>query len=120
MRKYIVICFIIMNMITIDAGSESPTYTIVAASNNQEDIDKAYQTKNQLLADYIDWSKGVDDLYQVCADHTNEYDASFYNGEYLIVQGDGNGKSIQGTLELNYCSSSQDVVKKSWFLSLFS
>lgn len=120
MRKYIVIAVILMNILTIDANSSTPRYIIIASSNNEKDIEEAYEIKNELLKDYSIWSKGVEDSYQVCADHTSKYQATFYNGEYIITLGKGQGKTIEGTLQANYCSSSKDIQKKSWLLSLFS
>lgn len=120
MKKYVIIIIILMNIIVVDANSEDPTYTIIAASNSEQDIKEAYDIKNKLLGEYMEWAKGVDDVYQVLADHTSNYDATFYNGEYVIQIGQGKGKTIEGTLQTNYCSSSQDIQKKSWFFSLFS
>lgn len=109
-----------MNLVTIKAGDNIPTYKIIASSNNQQDIEEMYETKDQLLKDYAQWSKSVDDSYQVLADHTSHYQASFYNGEYIITLGDGKGKSITGKLEVSYCSSTKDIKKKSFIEELFS
>lgn len=109
-----------MNVVTIKAGDSVPTYKIIASSNSQENIEQMYETKQELLKDYAEWSKGVDDSYQVLADHTNQYNATFYNGEYVITLGEGKGKSITGRLEVSYCSSTKEIKKKSWIEELFN
>lgn len=109
-----------MNLTTANAQTYIPQYKITASSNKQSDIDEMYQTKNDLILDYKKWVKGVDDVNQVLADHIDVYHATYKDGVYTIVLGDGQGKSISGKLQVSYCSSSQDIKKKSWISSLFS
>lgn len=119
MKKFIIALVIAMNVVTIDAGRKTPTYRIIANSNQEKDIEEMYTIKNQLLEDFPDWVKGVDDEYQALADHTTNYQATFYNGEYLITLGKGKGKEITGRLQVSYCSSAKEIKKKSWFEELF-
>lgn len=120
MKKIIIIILIGMNFITLDANNSAPTYKIIANSNTEEDIQEMYELKDELLNKYKDWVKGVDDEYQALADHTYAYDATFYNGEYAIVIGDGKGKKLTGKLQSSYCTSGKEIEKKSFFGDLFS
>ena len=120
MKKLIVFLLLCMNLISIEANSQIPTYKIIANSNNEEDIREMYKTKDDLLDDYPLWVKGVDDVYQVLADHTSHYNAKYYNGEYIITLGDGMGKQITGKLQASYCTSGRDIEKKSLLGQLFS
>lgn len=120
MKKLIIGIIIAMNIVTIQAGDNIPTYKIIANSNNEDDVAKIYEIKDSLLKEYAKWSKGVDDPYQVLADHTSVYQAKFYNGEYVVVVGDGKGKSITGKLQVSYCSSTKEIKKKSLLEELFS
>lgn len=120
MKKIIIFIIIIMNLTTVNASTHTPKYKIIAASNQEEDIDQMYETKSQLLNDYKKWVKGVDDVDQVLADHTKQYHATYVDGQYVIILGDGQGKSISGSLQVSYCATSQDIKKKSLLESLFS
>ena len=119
MKKLMILLLLSMNIITINAGETVPTYKIIANSNSQEDIKIMYENKEQLLNDYRTWIKGVDDPNQVLADQAYLHNDTFYNGEYTIVLGKGEGKSITGKLQVSYCTSSKDIKKKSlmqeWF-----
>lgn len=119
MKKIIVIILVAMNIVTVQANENIPTYKIIANSYNEEDIDKMYEIKNQLIKDYASWVKGVDDTYQVLSDHTKEYDATFYNGEYVITLGEGKGKSLKGKLQASYCTKTKEIKKKSFLEELF-
>lgn len=109
-----------MNFVTIGANSQTPTYKIIANSNNEEDIQTMYDTKDSLLKDYVSWVKGVDNVEQALADHQKNYQAEYYNGEYLITLGKGKGKEITGKLQASYCTSGKEIQKKSWIEELFS
>lgn len=119
MKKLIIVVILLMNIMTVEAQSIVPTYKIIANSNEQFDIEEMYTTKNNLLNDYNVWVKGVDDVICTLIDHQYVYDASFYNGQYTIILGEGNGKSIEGKLQTNYCSTTTDIKKTSWIMSLF-
>ena len=114
MKKIIVIALILMNVVSVNASSNIPKYKIVANSNSEKDIKKMYKIKNDLINDYRNWAKGVDDIDQVLADHQNDYDASYYN------LGKGKGKTLTGELKVSYCTSSKEIKKKSFFAELFS
>ncbi len=118
MKKIIVIALILMNVVSVNASSNIPKYKIVANSNSEKDIKKMYKIKNDLINDYRNWAKGVDDIDQVLADHQKAYDASYYNGEYKIILGEG--KTLTGELKVSYCTSSKEIKKKSFFAELFS
>lgn len=120
MKKIIILLLLCMNFITIEANSQTPTYKIIANSNREKDIQEMYKTKDDLLDDYPSWVKGVDNVYQVLADHTAYYDAEYYNGQYIITLGEGKGKEITGNLQASYCTSGRDIEKKSWLGQLFS
>lgn len=69
MKKTIVVLLILMNVVSVDASSNNPKYKIIANSNNETDIKKMYEIKDDLINDYRNWIKGVDDIDQVLADH---------------------------------------------------
>lgn len=116
MKKTIVVLLIMMNIVSVNASSNDPKYKIIANSNSDKDIKTMYETKDDLIKDYKDWIKSVDDVDQALADHQ----AKYYNGEYTIVLGAGKGKELTGTLKASYCVSSKEIKKKSFFAELFS
>ena len=120
MKKTIVVLLIMMNIVSVNASSNDPIYKIIANSNSDKDIKTMYETKDDLIKDYKDWIKSVDDVDQALADHQKDYQAKYYNGEYTIVLGAGKGKELTGTLKASYCVSSKEIKKKSFFAELFS
>ena len=98
MKKLIIFLLILMNLTTVTAVNETPKYKIIASSYNQE----------------------VDDVHQVLADHQKAFNAKYYNGLYTIVLGEGKGKTLEGKLQVSYCTSSKEIHKKSWLVSMFS
>lgn len=119
MKKIIILCMIAMNIVTVDAINITPTYKIVADSNEQSAIEEMYTIKNQLLDDYSQWVKGVDDYNDALIDHQYVYNATYYNGIYEVILGDGQGKVLTGKLQTNYCTTTQEIKKTSWLQSLF-
>lgn len=120
MKKLIIFLLILMNLTTVTAVNETPKYKIIASSYNQEDIEEMYEVKDKLIQNYKKWVKGVDDVYQVLADHQDDFNAKYYNGFYTIVLGEGKGKSLEGKLQVSYCTSSKEIKKKSWLIKMFS
>lgn len=120
MKKIIIFLLIMMNLTSVCAVNETPRYKIIGSSYQQEDIDEMYKVKDQLLLNYKKWVKGVDDVYQVLADHQDDFNAKYYNGLYTIVLGEGKGKSLEGKLQVSYCTSSKEIKKKSWLIKMFS
>ena len=120
MKKTIIVVLILMNVVSVDASSNNPKYKIIANSNSEKDIKEMYKIKDDLINDYRNWIKSVDDIDQALADHQKDYQASYYNGEYKIILGKGKGKSLTGTLKSSYCTSSKEIKKKSFFAELFS
>lgn len=120
MKKTIVVLLIMMNIVSVNASSNEPKYKIIANSNSEQDIKMMYDTKDNLIKDYQAWVKSVDDVDQVLADHQKNYQAKYYNGEYIIILGTGKGKALTGTLKTSYCVSSKEIKKKSFFAELFS
>lgn len=120
MKKILIIIIILLNITTVTAKKEIPKYKIIANSNNIEDIEEMYKIKNELLFKYKQWVKGVDDIYQVLADHEKDYNAKYYNGLYTIILGKGKGKTLEGKLQVSYCTTSKEIKKKSWLVSMFS
>lgn len=110
-----VIAFILIGMlcISVEAKNQQPRYQIIGNSYQQEDIDQMYQIKNELLKDYKEWVKGVDNQEQALADHQDDYQATFQQGIYQIVIGQGQGKTLTGELKVNYCESREDIETKS-------
>ena len=106
MKKIIIFLLIMMNLTSVCAVNETPRYKIIGSSYQQEDIDEMY--------------KVVDDVYQVLADHQDDFNAKYYNGLYTIVLGEGKGKSLEGKLQVSYCTSSKEIKKKSWLIKMFS
>lgn len=119
MKKIIICMIIVMNSVTVNASMNYPKYQIIANSNSEEDIKELYTIKNELLINYSEWVKSVDNEIDVLIDHLYVYDAVFYNGVYKITLGDGEGKTISGDLKVSYCTTTNEITKKSWFLSLF-
>ena len=120
MKKIIIFLLIMMNLTSVCAVNETPRYKIIGSSYQQEDIDEMYKVKDQLLLNYKKWVKGVDDVYQVLADHQDDFNAKYYNGLYTIVLGEGTGKSLERKLQVSYCTSSKEIKKKSWLIKMFS
>ena len=116
MKKVVFLILSLMLCVSAQAKSEEPKYKIIASSNTEADIKEMYEVKDQLLKDYKQWSKGVDDKYQVLADHQSEYHATFEQGEYTVVLGKGKGKTLTGDLKINYCESTKDIQTKSFLL----
>jgi len=115
MKKMIVVIILIgMLCIGVHARSQEPQFEIIANSYQETDIKKMYEVKSQLIEDYKIWVKGVKDKDQVLADHTNEYHATYKQGVYKIVLGEGKGKSLKGDLKVNYCESTKDIETKSF------
>ena len=117
MKKIIIFLLIMMNLTSVCAVNETPRYKIIGSSYQQEDIDEMYKVKDQLLLNYKKWVKGVD---EVLADHQDDFNAKYYNGLYTIVLGEGKGKSLEGKLQVSYCTSSKEIKKKSWLIKMFS
>lgn len=113
MKKLVIIILFLMLLSSVDAKVEEPRYIIVSSSYNEKDIKSMYEIKNQLLKDYAFWVKGVDDKYQVLADHEYVYNATYNNGVYKIVLGEGKGKELEGELKISYCDSTSKIKKKS-------
>ena len=84
-----------------------------------KDIKEMYEIKNRLIEDYAKWVKSVDDYHQVLADHTYVYNATYHNGVYIIVLGNGKGKTLKGELKVSYCESTTQIKKKSLLFELF-
>ena len=120
MKKLIIFLLILMNLTTVTAVNETPKYKIIASSYKQEDIEEMYEVKDKLIQNYKKWVKGADDVYQVLADHQDDFNAKYYNGLYTIVLGEGKGKSLEGKLQVSYCTSSKEIKKKSWLIKMFS
>ena len=114
MKKIIIFLLIMMNLTSVCAVNETPRYKIIGSSYQQEDIDEMYKVKDQLLLNYKKWVKGVDDVYQVLADHQSDYHATFKQGVYKIILGEGKGKTLSGELKVNYCESTEDIETKSF------
>lgn len=114
MKKIIFILLVGMLCISVEAKENEPQYKIIANSYNQKDIDEMYKIKNDLIKDYKEWSIGVSNKDQVLADHTSNYNATYQQGVYCIILGEGKGKSIEGELKVNYCESTKDIQKKSF------
>lgn len=121
MKKVIFIVLIGMLFVSVEAKSQEPQYKIIANSNQESDIQEMYEVKNNLLKDYKEWVKGVNNKDQVLADHQLDYHATYKQGIYCIVLGDGKGKTLSGELKVNYCESTQDIETKSFLFDwLFS
>lgn len=113
MKKIVFIVLVGMLCVSAQAKSQEPQYKIIANSYEQNDIEYMYKIKNDLIKDYKEWSIGVSNKDQVLADHVKQYNATYQQGVYYIVLGEGKGKSIEGELKVNYCESTKDIQKKS-------
>ncbi len=113
LKKLIFIILVCMLCVSVEAKSQNPKYKIISNSYKQEDINEMYEIKNELLIDYKEWVKGVDNPNQALADHQDDYHATFKQGVYTIILGDGLGKSLTGDLKVNYCETTKDLKSKS-------
>lgn len=113
LKKLIFIILVCMLCVSVEAKSQNPKYKIISNSYKQEDINEMYEIKNELLIDYKEWVKGVDNPDQALADHQDDYYATFKQGVYTIILGDGLGKSLTGDLKVNYCETTKDLKTKS-------
>ena len=113
LKKLIFIILVCMLCVSVEAKSQNPKYKIISNSYKQEDINEMYEIKNELLIDYKEWVKGVDNPDQALADHHDDYHATFKQGVYTIILGDGLGKSLTGDLKVNYCETTKDLKTKS-------
>lgn len=113
LKKIVFIILVCMLCVSVEAKSQNPKYKIISNSLKQEDIQKMYDIKNQLLIDYKEWVKGVDNPEQALADHQSDYQATYKQGVYTIILGDGEGKSLTGDLKVNYCETTKDIETKS-------
>ena len=102
LKKLIFIILVCMLCVSVEAKSQNPKYKIISNSYKQEDIN-----------DYKEWVKGVDNPDQALADHQDDYHATFKQGVYTIILGDGLGKSLTGDLKVNYCETTKDLKSKS-------
>lgn len=117
----VVIVLVLMLCVSVHAKNQEPQYKIIANSNQETDIKEMYYIKDQLLKDFKSWSEGVDNKEQVLADHQSDYKATYKQGIYKIVLGEGKGKSLDGKLRVNYCESTKDIETKSFLFDwLFS
>ncbi len=119
MKKVVIVILFLFLCIGVHARNEEPKYKIISNSYEQGDIKKMYDIKNELLKDYKEWSKGVDNKDQVLADHQDNYNATYKQGIYKIVIGEGKGKTLTGDLKSNYCESTKDIKTKSFIFDLF-
>ena len=119
MRKVVVVILFLMLLTSANAKLVEPRYVIVSSTYSDEDIKEMYDIKNSLLKDYAIWVKGVDDKYQVLADHEYVYNADYCDGVYKIVLGEGKGKELKGELRVSYCTSTTQIKKKSLIYELF-
>ena len=94
LKKLIFIILVCMLCVSVEAKSQNPKYKIISNSYKQEDINEMYEIKNELLIDYKEWVKGVDNPDQALADHQSDYQATFKQGVYTIVLGKGKGKTL--------------------------
>ena len=113
LKKLIFIILVCMLCVSVEAKSQNPKYKIISNSYKQEDINEMYEIKNELLIDYKEWVKGVDNPDQALTDHQDDYHATFKQGVYTIILGDGLGKSLTGDLKVNYCETTKDLKTKS-------
>lgn len=114
MKKIIFVLLVGMLCVSVQAKSQEPKYKIIANSNQESDIKEMYKIKDQLLLDFKQWVKGVDNKDQVLADHQSDYQATFKQGVYKIILGEGKGKTLSGELKVNYCESTEDIETKSF------
>lgn len=113
MKKVVFLILVGFLCLSVHAQNEEPQYKIIANSNQDSDIKEMYDMKTSLLKDYKEWVKGVDNKDQALADHQNDYHATYKQGIYQIILGQGQGKTLTGELKVNYCESTKDIETKS-------
>lgn len=113
MKKIVFLILMSFLCLSVHAKNEEPKYKIIANSNQDSDIKEMYEIKTSLLKDYKEWVKGVDNKDQALADHQSHYHATYQQGVYQIILGQGKGKSLSGELKVNYCESTEDIETKS-------
>lgn len=119
MKNFLILFLLFFCCINVNSTQNDPKYKIIANSNSQEDIEEMYNIKKQLLLDYKDWCKSVDDTTQVLYDHQYVYNAIYENNVFLIRLGNAEGKELSGTLKINYCESTTEIKKKSFIYEFF-
>jgi hypothetical protein len=99
-------------------------YTVVANSNNVDDLMYMYRVKEKLIDKYEGLVFNINEKYhkQTIMDNLDyfdgkDYDVLYKNDAIYIVIGDGNGKSISGDLRRNSCDSKP--VRVQFFFSKF-
>ena len=99
-------------------------YTVVANSNNVDDLMYMYRVKEKLIDKYEGLVFNINEKYhkQTIMDNLDyfdgkDYDVLYKNDAIYIVIGEGNGKSISGDLRRNSCDSKP--VRVQFFFSKF-
>jgi hypothetical protein len=99
-------------------------YTVVADSNDVDDLMYMYRVKEKLIDKYEGLIFNVNEKYhkQTIIDNLEYFDGEDYETYYkdesiYIVIGDGKGKSISGDLRRNSCDSKP--VRVQFFFSKF-
>ena len=99
-------------------------YTVVADSNDVDDLMYMYRVKEKLIDKYEGLIFNVNENYhkQTIIDNLEYFDGEDYETYYkdesiYIVIGDGKGKSISGDLRRNSCDSKP--VRVQFFFSKF-
>ena len=85
---------------------------IIGSSYQQEDIDEMYKVKDQLLLNYKKMGQRCWWCLSSFSRSSRWFNAKYYNGLYTIVLGEGKGKSLEGKLQVSYCTSSKEIKKE--------
>ncbi len=122
-KKILFVLFMFLLVVNVNAGHENYYFRILANSNQEVDIDRMYEVKDDILNTYTSITKGFSqmDIDVAITDNLKDfsgkdYRISYYNGEIKIVIGKGAGKEISGELKQNYCEEVK--VKKTKFFLL--
>jgi len=113
-KNILIALLLVLNFVQVKASSSVPTFIIYGDSVN---IKEAYDIKNQLLKEFEEVVKGLDekDYEQAILDYFVYEKGSYDNHTLTIVVGDGKGTILKGKLKTNYCKIEKDEIETDFF-----
>lgn len=101
-------------------------YKVVSASNNPFDLQEAYTLKEKLIDQYESLVFGYQerDYSTIIRQNINLFEftddcSSFYNGQIVLIIGNGKGISLTGDLKHNICDENA-IREKFYIFELFN
>lgn len=115
MYKNILIALLLcINFQNTFATNYDETFMIYGDSKN---IKEAYEVKRQLIKEYQDLVKGLDekDYSKAISDCLVEENCRYENHTLYVYVGDGKGEVLSGKLKTNYCEIKKDEIETHFF-----